>query len=80
MTTTDTSTRWEHPGDGILRASWDVPRGTLTAEVEFLTIQGRLKLTMNRDGIVIHEVEHPDLVQAMEDADRIAARARETDV
>lgn len=69
----DTSTRWEHQGDGILRASWDGPRGTLTAEVEFLSPEGPMRLTMVQGGKVIHEREHPDLLKAMEDADRIAA-------
>jgi hypothetical protein len=73
----DTSTRWEHRGDGILRASWDVTNGSVTAEVEFLTPEGPLMLTMSRDGKVIHQVEHPDLLKAMEDADRIAADVQE---
>lgn len=70
----DTSTRWEHTGDGILRASWDVPRGTLSAEVEFLSPEGPLKLTMTHQVFgVIHEQECVDLLKAMEAGDAMAA-------
>jgi hypothetical protein len=72
----DTSTRWEHRGDGILRASWDVTGGPLTAQVEFLSPQGPVKLTMAHGGAVIHEQECTDLLMAMEDADLVAARVQ----
>jgi hypothetical protein len=73
----DTSTRWEHRGDGILRASWDTTGEPVQAEVEFLSPEGPVKLTMAQGGKVIHEREHPDLLKAMEDADRIAGDAQE---
>lgn len=72
----DTSTRWEHRGDGILRAWWDVAGGPLTAELEFLSPNGPVKLTMAHGGAVIHEQECTDLLMAMEDADLVAARVQ----
>lgn len=72
----DTSTKWEHRGDGILRAWWDVAGGPLTAQVEFLSPQGPVKLTMAHGGAVIHEQECTDLLMAMEDADLVAARVQ----
>lgn len=69
----DTSTKWEHRGDGILRASWDVTGGPVTAEVEFLAPEGPMRLTMTHQGRVVHEEEYTDHLAMMEEADRVAA-------
>lgn len=73
----DTSTRWEHRGDGILRASWDITNGPVTAEVEFLSIEGPVRLTMTHRGHVVHEEEYTDHLAMMEEADRVAAHVQE---
>lgn len=71
--TSDTSTRWEHRGDGILRAAWETAGERVTAEVEFLTPEGPMRLTMTHRGRVIHEEEYTDHLAMMEEADRVAA-------
>lgn len=73
-TDTDTSTRWEHRGDGFLRAVWETAGEPVHAEVEFLSPDGPVKLTMTHNGAVIHEQARTDLLMAMEDADLVAAR------
>lgn len=73
MTTADTSTRWTVQRDASIQATYGEGEQAVTATMmgSDPSEGGPVKLSMSRNGHELHRSEHPNSVEALDEAERV---------